>query len=177
MVPQLLQHPRFAALETSLVAAWSGAVATRCERVLPSATTPFLAALARAYCKAGGRDVRPAAPELPLFSQSPAHRRLRARRRGSWPVAMTQAFDASPWAWRPSAQHAGLSVSGQLDVSYSDQRVVRTAHWTVQVPYTTTRWTQVPVTTYQYYSYPCGRSTCSGSRPVVGYRGPSRARR
>jgi hypothetical protein len=93
---------------------------------------------------------------------------------GSWPVVMTQAFDASPWASSTSKRPASLSVSGQLDAFYSEQRVTRTAYWTVSVPYTTTQWQQVPYTTYQYYSYPCGRSTCSGSRPVTHYRNEPR---
>jgi len=166
----LLQHPRFAPLHASLESAWSLAVAARCDPAAASVKTPFLAALTRAYCRTGGRDVQPPAPELPLFSLSPRVEDYVRGGSGPWPVTMTQAFDASPWAWQGSTQHASLSVSGQLDAYYSERPVTRTATWTVQVPYTTTRWTQVPYTSFQYYTYPCGRSVCSGSRPVTQYR-------
>lgn len=174
LLPQLLTHPRFAPLDAALGSAWSGAMSARCDRALAEAKTPFLAALTKAYCQAGGRAVQPAAPALPLFSQSPRIEDFVRGAAGSWPVTMTQAFDASPWAWRASQQHANVSVSGQLEAQYSDRRVIRTAHWTVQVPYTVTNYVSVPYTTYQYYSYPCGKSTCSGSRPVTNYRSEPR---
>ncbi len=166
----LLPHPRFQPLELALQAEWSRSVSARCDRLLATVKTPFLGALTRAYCRTGGRDVTPDVPELPLFSASPRVEDSVRGASGPWPVTMTQAFDDSPWAWRGSAQHASLQVSGQLDASYSDRTVTRTARWTVTVPYQTTRWSQVPYTAYQYYSYPCGRSVCTGSRPVTQYR-------
>lgn len=163
-----LGHPRFAELRTALEAAWREAMAARCEGSLANARTPFLRALAVAYCRTAGREAPP--PELPLFSMTPRVDDFMRGVSGPWPVMMTQAFDDSPWAWKPSAQHAAMSVSGELDAAYSDVRVWKTATWTVSVPYQTTRWVSVPYTTYQYYSYPCGRTTCTGSRPVTNYR-------
>lgn len=163
-----LHHSRFAELLTSLNAAWAGAAAARCDAVLAQARSGFLRALAAGYCRLAGKEPPPF--ELPLFSESPRVDDFMRGAAGPWPVTMTQAFDASPWSWKTGGQHALVSVSGQLDVAYSDQRVRKTANWTVTVPYQTTRWVSVPYTTYQYYTYPCGRSTCSGSRPVTNYR-------
>jgi hypothetical protein len=61
-------------------------------------------------------------------------------------------------------------VSGKLDAFYSSVPVKKTVTWQVKVPYQTTRYVEKPYTTYQYYSYPCGRSICSGSTPVTSYR-------
>ncbi|MBL8953269.1 MAG: hypothetical protein JNK82_20995 [Myxococcaceae bacterium] len=166
----LLPHPRFAPLITALEGEWSAAVTERCDAALASVRSPFFAALTTAYCRAAGRDVTPSAPELPLFSVSPRVEDGVRGASGPWPVTLTQAFGDSPWAWRSSTRHASMSASGQLEVIYSDRPVTRTAEWTVTVPYSTTRWAQVPYTTYQYYTYPCGRSVCSGSRPVTQYR-------
>ena len=166
----VLTHPRFSGLTAALAAAWAQAASTRCDTMLAAAKTPFLGALTQGYCHAFGREVEPATPPLPLFSTSPRVEDFVRGAQGPWPVTLTQAFDASPWAWKGSQAHAHLKVSGQLEALYSDRPVTRTARWSVQVPYTTTRWVQVPYTTYQYYSYPCGRRLCSGSRPVTQYR-------
>jgi hypothetical protein len=172
---ETLKHPRFETLRAALDGAWSAVAAARCEQ-LSTVSSSFLGAFTLAYCHAAGRDdVKPSTPAVPVFSVSPKVESFLRGGSAMWPVTLTDAFDASPWASKESSDPASLSVSGQIDDFVNQLPVKRTAHWTVQVPFQSTRWVQVPYTTYQYYTYPCGRSTCSGSRPVTDYRNEPRS--
>ncbi|MBK7857223.1 MAG: hypothetical protein IPJ65_01110 [Archangiaceae bacterium] len=171
-----LQHPRFEALRVELSQAWASAAGARCDAALARAGGSFLGALTAAYCRALGRtEVKESARPPPLFSLSPKVESFVRGGTAMWPVTLTDAFGSSPWASKQGTETASVSVSGQVEAFVSWQTVKRTAQWVVQVPYQSTQWVQVPYTTYEYYSYPCGRTTCTGSRPVTRYRSEPRS--
>jgi hypothetical protein len=81
-------------------------------------------------------------------------------------------------AWHsPRTRRAAVArLRGSVDVRFTTEHITVDAPWTEQVPYSATESYQESytdtemrselVTTYESYSYPCGTSTCTGSRPV-----------
>ena len=97
--------------------------------------------------------------------------------------ALGEAHQRSP-LFRPEAPPWTLTLAGEARVTTTRTKQQIETVWTeqgmrpqtehYQQSYTTTEprmaTRSVPYTTYQSYSYSCGRSTCTGTRPVTQYR-------
>ncbi|MGA9521321.1 MAG: hypothetical protein WBV82_07650, partial [Myxococcaceae bacterium] len=97
--------------------------------------------------------------------------------------ALGEAHSRSP-LHRPEAPPWTLKLAGEAQVTTTKSKHQIETVWTergmrpqtesYQQAYTTTEprmaTRTVPYTTYQSYTYSCGRSTCTGSRPVTQYR-------
>jgi hypothetical protein len=148
-----------------------------CQRVRERSTTPYLAHLASRYCtRLGLPFVAPATPELrstlaldtdvggvPRDDRDWLHDRF-----ADW-FARTAWFarDAKKpaVAWLRGSSHAEFETHAeQLDAPWIEQVPYQTTE-TYQEAYSTTEMQSQLVTTYESYSYPCGSSTCTGSRP------------
>jgi hypothetical protein len=107
-------------------------------------------------------------------------------------ASLGDAFKRTLWYGANAPLAASGTLEGVVTVAFTERPVSFDRPWTEEIPYTDTEQyqepyqepysdtetytEQVPYTDYETYSYACGNTMCTGTRPCTKYRSETRTR-
>ena len=193
----LLSHAELRLVRDDVAAAVTAAGRAQCDRLANDATptSPYWSWLVDRYCAHWGGHLK-FDPELPHLRASLA---VGGDVAGATPAEIARmhaslgdAFKRTLWYGANAPQAARATLEGVVTVAFTERTVSFDRPWTEEIPYvdtetyqepyqepysdTETYTDQVPYTDYETYTYPCGSSTCTGTRAVTKYRSEMRTR-
>ncbi|WP_394847024.1 tetratricopeptide repeat protein [Pendulispora brunnea] len=196
---QVLRHPDFAPIKSTIHDAIMAAGAARCGKLAPATpgTNPYLSDLIGKYC-AHFNVQTPRVPVLPFhISQVVLGGEVEGMSlegRDAFAAALRKGLETSVF-WDPRAEVSAVAtIQGKNRASFRSQPRTLSRPWVEQVAYqateeyqeayteyyqdTETYFENEPYTDHETYTHTCsdGKSTCTDSRPVTKYRQVSRTR-
>jgi hypothetical protein len=186
----LFKHPELSAIRDEMAGELGQGAAAVCQRLqTEDASGSHWAELVWKYCDHFG--IRIDGPKAPDVTANSLVLELLISGAGSGQQAATermvlQAFSLSPWFSSRSENRVPAKITGEWNGRQSRQPVSLSANWIEQVPYQATEVVKEPYqesvtvmetvtenepyTENETYTYPCGTTTCTGTRPVTRYR-------
>jgi hypothetical protein len=191
----LLAHVDFQNWRREIEDSVHGVGRTKCDALVPRATTPYWSWVVASYCRHfGGGEVKivtRANLRTGLVVEGsvvgiPVEDTSRIR------TTLAGAFRESVWFSPDAPKSAHALLGGKMAAMFEAHTVAKTANWTEQVPYTAyedaqesyqepytdqeSYSEQVPHTEYKTETHPCGSTSCTETHPETVYSSETRYR-